>query len=177
MGTHMVCWTCQAFGQHFLFQLNGLVWWQPCTLNVNHPHWSIFMWDRYMVPPWENRVPVSPPPQHTNQHHLLQSSGHLLHCAPHIIIPSCNLTVHCDWQHKHFWHLSALPSYNSILISTVDILLKTNTDLHVIHIPGSQNVAADALSQYHNELATKLVDGLTICTFQPSWDVLGVIKK
>ena len=76
-----------------------------------------------------------------------------------------------------FGSLSALPSYNSILISTVDVLLRTNIDLCVIHIPGTQNVIADALSQYHNELATKLVDGLTICTFQPPRNALGVIKK
>ena len=59
----------------------------------------------------------------------------------------------------------------------MDVLLRTNIDLHVVHIPGTQNVVADTLSQYHNELATKLVNGLTIRTFQPPRDVLGVIQK
>ena len=76
-----------------------------------------------------------------------------------------------------FGSLSALPSYNSILISTVDVLLRTNIDLHVVHIPGTQNVVANTSSQYHNELATKLVNGLTICTFQPPQNVLGAVKK
>ena len=76
-----------------------------------------------------------------------------------------------------FGSLSALPSYSSILISTMDILLKTNIDLCIVHIPGTQNDIVDALSQYHSELATKLVNGLTIHTFQPPWDALGVVKK
>ena len=59
----------------------------------------------------------------------------------------------------------------------MDILLKTNIDLHVVHIPGTQNVIADALFQYNNELTTKLVNGLTIHTFQPPRDALGVVKK
>ena len=59
----------------------------------------------------------------------------------------------------------------------MDILLKTNIDLCIMHIPGTQNVVANALSQYDNELTTKLVNGLTIRTFQPPRDALGVIKK
>ena len=55
-----------------------------------------------------------------------------------------------------FTSLSAKPIYNWILISSIDMLLEDKVDLHVFHIPGKDNIIADALSRYKNKLATLL---------------------
>ncbi|KAG1721011.1 uncharacterized protein EDB91DRAFT_1064596 [Suillus paluster] len=47
--------------------------------------------------------------------------------------------------------LRAHPPYNTILMSTVDVLIKHCVDLHVEHISGSENIVADALSHFQNE--------------------------
>ena len=59
----------------------------------------------------------------------------------------------------------------------MDILIKDDRDLHVFHIPGKDNIIADPLSRYLNELALKLTPHLTIHTFIPPQDALGDIKK
>jgi len=43
--------------------------------------------------------------------------------------------------------LHCLPQYNAILKQSVDIRLTTGHQLHVLHIPGENNVVADAISQ------------------------------
>lgn len=76
-----------------------------------------------------------------------------------------------------FASLSAQPTYNPILMSAIDVLLKHKMDLRVFYIPGPQNIVADALSRYKNDLATTLVTGLQIDTFTPPQDALGAAKK
>ena len=50
--------------------------------------------------------------------------------------------------------LSVLPDSNPILMLAVNVLLKHKINLHVVYIPGAQNVIADALFQYNNKLTT-----------------------
>ncbi|KIK50209.1 hypothetical protein GYMLUDRAFT_111380, partial [Collybiopsis luxurians FD-317 M1] len=52
--------------------------------------------------------------------------------------------------------------YNPILIDSTDLLLQCNIDLRVVHIPGSQNSIANALSHNKLELAYSLQPRLTI---------------
>jgi len=47
----------------------------------------------------------------------------------------------------------------------------------VEHIPGQQNVIADALSRFHNELVKDLVPTAQIFDFEPPRDALGAAKK
>ncbi|KAJ3759469.1 hypothetical protein EV360DRAFT_24937, partial [Lentinula raphanica] len=79
------------------------------------------------------------------------------------------LTVRSDSSNSVdiFNSLSALPLYNTILTRTVDILIEHHIDLRVIHIPGSENTVADALSRSDFELAQALQPGLSIQPFQP----------
>ncbi|KAJ3831742.1 hypothetical protein F5878DRAFT_501183, partial [Lentinula raphanica] len=79
------------------------------------------------------------------------------------------LTVRSDSSNSVdiFNSLSALPLYNTILVRTVDILMEHHIDLRVIHIPGSDNTIADALSRSDFELARALQPGLDIQPFQP----------
>ncbi|KIK58509.1 hypothetical protein GYMLUDRAFT_170777, partial [Collybiopsis luxurians FD-317 M1] len=70
-------------------------------------------------------------------------------------------SVHQGTEEKPFWvtiqsdssntvnmfnSFQALPPYNPILIDSANLLLQCNIDLRVVHIPGSQNSVADALS-------------------------------
>jgi hypothetical protein len=77
-----------------------------------------------------------------------------------------------------FNSLWALPAYNPILISSVDILIAQSLDLRVLHIEGEKNSVADTLSCGNFELAKSLAPGgLTIINFSPPQDALGVVKK
>ncbi|KIK94957.1 hypothetical protein PAXRUDRAFT_64639, partial [Paxillus rubicundulus Ve08.2h10] len=54
-----------------------------------------------------------------------------------------------------------------ILISAVDVLLHKHIDLRLIHINGSKNCVADALSRFHNAAAEAYAPGIQINQFQP----------
>ncbi|KZT19402.1 hypothetical protein NEOLEDRAFT_1077945 [Neolentinus lepideus HHB14362 ss-1] len=73
--------------------------------------------------------------------------------------------------------LRALPDYNHILISSVNVLLDHSIELHVLHVPGLQNKVADALSRFRNDEVLALSPHLQIGTFQPPQDALGAAKQ
>ncbi|KAJ7813944.1 hypothetical protein B0H14DRAFT_3477459 [Mycena olivaceomarginata] len=56
--------------------------------------------------------------------------------------------------------LKALPTYNDVLISLVDVLLAHDIGLHVLHVPGKLNKVADALSRWKDKLAARLAIAL-----------------
>ena len=76
-----------------------------------------------------------------------------------------------------FNSLRAKPAYNGLLMGAMDVLLEYNVDLRVEHIPGVDNVVADALSRFQNERVFALVPGVNILTFVPPRDALGAPKK
>ncbi|KIY43016.1 hypothetical protein FISHEDRAFT_78924 [Fistulina hepatica ATCC 64428] len=61
----------------------------------------------------------------------------------------------------------ALPPYNPLLITVVDLLLSTKCQLRVLHVPGAQNKIADALSRFQNDLASQISLDLKIYPFIP----------
>jgi hypothetical protein len=72
-----------------------------------------------------------------------------------------------------FNSLRASAPYNRILMSAVDVLITHNIDLHVYHVPGHENVIADALSRFHNDVALRVAPGLVINSFTPPRDAMG----
>ena len=56
--------------------------------------------------------------------------------------------------------LSAQEGYNDILLFTVHILISSNISLHVFHIPGHDNMIADALSHHLPAAAVALLPEL-----------------
>ncbi|KDR79787.1 hypothetical protein GALMADRAFT_62645 [Galerina marginata CBS 339.88] len=72
--------------------------------------------------------------------------------------------------------LHAKPEYNPILHFAVDILLDGEHDLRVLHVPGEQDVVADALSRQDFRRAIESVPDLRILDFQPPQLPLGAIK-
>ena len=76
-----------------------------------------------------------------------------------------------------FNSLRALPAYNGLLMGAMDVLLRFGVDLRVEHIPGVENVVADALSRYQNERVLSLVPDCQILTFEPPRDTLGASEK
>ncbi|KAI0689521.1 hypothetical protein C8T65DRAFT_588561 [Cerioporus squamosus] len=69
--------------------------------------------------------------------------------------------------------LQALPPYNPILMSTVNILLDSELQLRVDHIPGKLNVVADALSRGQLDVARAHDPLLKLFHFTPPQDALG----
>ena len=71
--------------------------------------------------------------------------------------------------------LSVLPRYNWILLSAVDTLLAHNIDFRVFYVPGKDNIVADHLSRGCVADALTVSLTLVVSTFQPPWDLLGVV--
>ncbi|KAF8223352.1 hypothetical protein L208DRAFT_1317175 [Tricholoma matsutake] len=61
-----------------------------------------------------------------------------------------------------FNSLYALPAYNPILITAINLMISTNIQLHVFHIPRAENQVANALSHLDNDSAPVLQPGLFI---------------
>jgi hypothetical protein len=74
-----------------------------------------------------------------------------------------------------FNSFAALPLYNPILQSSVDILGDSRIDLRVHHIAGEDNVVADLISRLKNDEAMYASPGLTIHPFTPPRDALGAV--
>lgn len=68
-----------------------------------------------------------------------------------------------------FCTFRALPAYNHFLKAAVDILTEGEHDLRVLHIHGSDNVVADALSRSNFSTALSNIPQLKISNFYP-WD-------
>ncbi|KIK74899.1 hypothetical protein PAXRUDRAFT_174363, partial [Paxillus rubicundulus Ve08.2h10] len=66
---------------------------------------------------------------------------------------------------------------NNILISTINVLLHNQINLHVIRIDGSKNHVTDALACFNNAGAESHALGILINHFQPPQDVLGASQK
>ena len=69
-----------------------------------------------------------------------------------------------------FSSLRALPPYNHLLKTAVDILNLGRHDMRVLHVPGVDNAVADALSRADFQRAITLIPDLKVATFEPwSW--------
>ncbi|KAF8805885.1 hypothetical protein BYT27DRAFT_7020609, partial [Phlegmacium glaucopus] len=63
--------------------------------------------------------------------------------------------------------LHVLPAYNPILITAVDLLIKSNIQLCVFHIPHNNNKVADALSHLDGKTAQLLQPRMVVSNFFP----------
>ncbi|KAJ7078632.1 hypothetical protein C8R43DRAFT_910331 [Mycena crocata] len=102
-----------------------------------------------------------------------------LHQAALILPKGSRLTIYTDSSNSVdiFNSLKALPAYNDILKSVVDVQLELDIELRVLHVPGKLNLVADSISHWKNALAVELVPGLVIHPFIPPQNVLGAAKK
>ena len=76
-----------------------------------------------------------------------------------------------------FNSLHAKPSYNSLLISSINARIHSSLDVHVCHVSGDDNNIADAVSHNNFPQAIRLVPNLTILSFTPPRDVLGASSQ
>jgi hypothetical protein len=66
-----------------------------------------------------------------------------------------------------FRSLRCLPAYNPLLKHAMDILLQNDYSLRVLHVPGENNVVADALSRVQFSVALRLEPNLKLFSFNP----------
>jgi hypothetical protein len=66
-----------------------------------------------------------------------------------------------------FRTLRCLPPYNHLLRSAVDILIRNDFSLRVLHVPGEANIVADALSRVQFSVALRAEPHLKLFTFHP----------
>ena len=76
-----------------------------------------------------------------------------------------------------FSSLRCLPAYNPILKAACSLLIATDHQLRVFHVPGDQNEIADAISRQLFADAIVMRPQLTINYFQPPQLPLGAAKK
>jgi len=69
--------------------------------------------------------------------------------------------------------LHALPAYNPILITAVELLLSSNIQLRVFHILHNDNKVANALSRLNGATAHRLQPCLVMTRFSPPQFTLG----
>ncbi|KAJ7171596.1 hypothetical protein C8R43DRAFT_1084968 [Mycena crocata] len=102
-----------------------------------------------------------------------------LHHATTFLPRGARLTIYTDSSNTVdiFHSLKALPAYNDILKSSVDVLLLYDIELRVLHVPGKLNTVADAISRWKNDLAVAPVPGLSIHPFTPPQNALGAARK
>ena len=75
-----------------------------------------------------------------------------------------------------FNSLSAKEGYNELLLFVIRILITTNISLHIFHVPGADNVVADALSCNLPVVAAASLPGLQIHMFEPPHKAMGQDK-
>ncbi|KZP13628.1 hypothetical protein FIBSPDRAFT_753142 [Athelia psychrophila] len=76
-----------------------------------------------------------------------------------------------------FASMTATGPMNRLLRFAVDILLEFEIDFRCYYIPGPENVVADALSRFNNEIVHKIAPNVVIEPFKPPQDALGSVKK
>jgi predicted solute-binding protein len=97
------------------------------------------------------------------------------------------VTIWTDNQNTYdiFNSLRALPLYNEILKSAVDVLIANDFKLRVLLLPGKKNVVADALSRWknadalavHPDLLIDALRPLPSIPYKPPRVALGAAKK
>lgn len=74
-----------------------------------------------------------------------------------------------------FRSLRCLPPYNHLLKQAVDVMIQNDFSLRVLHIPGEDNVIADALSRVQFSVALHIEPTLKFFTFNPP-GLVGLAK-
>lgn len=69
--------------------------------------------------------------------------------------------------------LRATPLYNPIIMTAVEVMMSSGTQLRVAHIPGEANTIADSLSRFMNIYIRSALPHVDIHTFQPPHLLLG----
>ncbi len=99
--------------------------------------------------------------------------------ADHSLTDRLRVTIKTDNSNlvDLFDSLRALPAYNPLLRTAVDLLLSSDVDLRVLHIPGIENVVADVISHCKFHDAYAYAPGLLIRPFTPPCELLGAAKR
>jgi hypothetical protein len=69
--------------------------------------------------------------------------------------------------------LCAQPTHNPLVMTAVNLALDFNINFRVFHLPGEDNIVADALSHFRNDTLATLVPHLRILHFLPPRLTLG----
>ncbi|KAJ6514329.1 hypothetical protein C8R47DRAFT_1190483 [Mycena vitilis] len=102
-----------------------------------------------------------------------------VHHSATILPRGSRVTIYTDSSNTVdiFNSLRALPAYNDILKSAIDVQLEHKLELRVLHVAGKLNTVADAISRWNNNLARTLVPGLSIHPFDAPLDALIPARK
>ncbi|KAF8989658.1 hypothetical protein BDZ89DRAFT_974667 [Hymenopellis radicata] len=73
--------------------------------------------------------------------------------------------------------LRARPEYNDILLASVDIRVRSNIDIRVLHVSHDDNVVADALSRDYFDVLHVLTPDIKMESFKPPRLTLGAEQK
>jgi hypothetical protein len=123
-------------------------------------------------------TPTSPPVEHIFYFEALCALSALRHAVEsfpnkrRFVIYSDNMN-----SVNIFSSLRANPAYNHILQAASDIMIKHNIDLRVLHVPGSSNTIADAISRLNIATVLDIIPSFRLSYFQPPRFPLGALQK
>ncbi|KAJ7709057.1 hypothetical protein B0H17DRAFT_906946, partial [Mycena rosella] len=111
----------------------------------------------------------------------LHQIAELVHANGSIVLRRIVIWTDSSNTYDIFNSLRALPLYNKILKSAIDVLVSNDFKLRVLLLPGKKNIVADALSRWKNGVALDkhlglLIDtskNLPIIPFTPPQEALG----
>lgn len=91
----------------------------------------------------------------------------------------CRVSIFTDSMNtvEIFHSLRALEGYNDILRCASEVLISTGIDLRVWHVPGAENIIADALSRQLFHVLLQYVPRLQLSTFIPPQLPLGAAPQ
>lgn len=69
------------------------------------------------------------------------------------------------------------PTFNHLLLAAADAIMKYHVDLRVLHIPGAENVVADAISRLHISSILDIMPDFQLSYFQPPRFPLGAMQN
>jgi hypothetical protein len=92
--------------------------------------------------------------------------------------PGLHIAIYTDNTNTvdMFHSLRTQPFYNPLLLTAVDLLRQFDVQLRVFHIPGSDNVVADALSRGRFDVVAMHAPHLRIFFFEPPRLTLGAAE-
>jgi hypothetical protein len=123
-------------------------------------------------------VSTTTPSNHIFYFEALCALSALIHAVSHRPCVS-RIVIYSDSSNTVdiFSSFRSEPTFNHLLLTASDVPMKHHVDLRVLHIPGAENVIADAISRLHISSILDIMPDFQLSYFQPPRFPLGALQN